>query len=364
VATYGRGFWILDDITALEQLTPQVTAASAHLFAPRDVYRFQPTSQPAAPDYDATTGKNPPYGAPINFYLKENLKEKEVAKLTFKDASGKTVREIECKAPKAGEKKGDESAEDEDNPDPEPTPCEAKAGINRFWWDLRGERSTLMKLRTPPLYASDVPLGPEGWRKNPAFGRLSVLLPPGTYTVTLTAGGQTQTEQVNVLKDPHTTGTEADIQAQFKVQTALWDAMNTLGATVNQIESLRSQLVAFGKEMGTDEASKAARKSAEELGEKLVAVESKLLQLKLTGRGQDDCRWAPMLLHKVAYLSNQLDGTADFSPTTQQVAVQQMLKEQGDKAQQEFQHLVATDVAAFNAMLREKGIANIITKAP
>jgi len=362
VATYGRGFWILDDITALEQLTPQVTAASAHLFAPRDAYRFQSTSQPAATDYDPTTGKNPPYGAAINFYLKENLKEKEVAKLTFKDAGGKTVREIECKAAKAGSTGKEEAAVDEDDPDPEPTPCEAKAGINRFWWDLRGERSTLMKLRTPPLYASDVPLGPEGWRKNPAFGRISVLVPPGTYSVTLTAAGQTETQKLNVIKDPHTTGTEADIRAQLKVQTALWEESNTLGATVNQIESLRAQLAAFGKEMGTDDASKAARKSADELAEKLTGVESKLLQLKLTGRGQDDCRWAPMLLHKIAYLSNQLDGTADFAPTTQQAAVQQLLKEQGEKAQQEFQHLVATDVAAFNAMLREKGIANIITK--
>ena len=364
VATYGRGFWILDDITPLEQLSPQVSAANAHLFAPRDAYRFQSPSQPAAPDYDPTTGKNPPYGASINFYLKENLKEKEVAKLAFKDAAGKTVREIECHAAKAGSEKTDESAVDEDDPDPDPSPCEVKAGINRFWWDLRTERSTLMKLRTTPLYAPDVPLGPEGWRKNPAFGRLSVLVPPGSYTVVLAAAGQTLTQKLNVLKDPHTAGSEADIQAQLKVQTALWDETNTLGATVNQIESLRAQLVAFEKELGASDASKSIRKAADDLAEKLVAVEGRLLQLKLTGRGQDDCRWAPMLLHKIAYLSNQLDGTADFPPTTQQAAVQQMLKEQGDKAQQEFQQLLATDVAAFNAMLRTQGIPNIITNAP
>ena len=363
VATYGRGFWILDDISPLQQMTPQMAGESAHLFAPRDAYRFQGYSQPAAVDYDATAGKNPPNGAAINFYLKEALKEKEVAKLTFTDAAGKTVRTIECKGAKAGSG-GKDQAADEEDPDPDPSPCEARAGINRFWWDLRGERSTLLKLRTPPLYASDVLLGPEGWRKNPAFGRLSVAVPPGTYTVTLIAAGQTLTQTLKVIKDPRSSGTEADILAQTKVQTGLWEETNKLGGTVNLLESLRAQLAAFGKTMGTDEASQGVRKSADELAEKLVAAESKLLQLKLTGRGQDDCRWAPMLLHKIAYLSNQLDGTADFAPTTQQEAVGALLKEEGEKAQQEVEKLVGTDVAAFNAMLREKGIANIITKAP
>ena len=364
VATYGRGFWILDDITPFEQLTPQVTASSAHLFTPRTVYRFRPTSQPAAVEYDPSTGKNPPYGAPINFYLKENLKEKEVAKLTFRDAAGKTVREIECRAPKSGAPVPDESAEDEDNPDPDVPPCEVKAGINRVWWDLHTERSTLMKLRTAPLYAPDVPLGPEGWRKVPAFGRIAVLVPPGTYTVTLSAAGQQFTEKLTVLKDPNTAGTESDIQAQLRVQTALWEETNALAATVNRIESLRVQLAALQKEIGTGDAAKAVRKAADELAEKIVGVEGKLLQLKLTGRGQDDCRWPPMLLHKINYLFEQIDSTADFPPTTQQAAVQEMLKQQGDTAEQEFQHVVTTDVAAFNAMLRERNIPNIVTKAP
>ena len=362
VATYGRGFWILDDITPLQQLTPQVLSASAHLFAPRDAYRFQGISEPASVDYDASAGKNPPYGASISFYLKENLKDKEVAKLTFSDSSGKAIRTIECKGAKSGSGGKDESAADEDDPDPDPTPCEAKAGINRFWWDLQGERSTLMKLRTPPQYAPDVQLGPEGYRKNPAFGRLSVLALPGTYTVTLTVGGQTMTQKLNVIKDPRTTGTETDIQAQHKLQTEIWEATNKLSESVNQLESLRAQLAAFSKEMGSDDASKAAKKSADDLAEKLTTVESKLLQLKLTGRGQDDCRWPPMLLHKLAYVSNQLDSSADFAPTTQQSAVFEYLKGEGDKVQQEFQHVLSTDVAAFNAMLREKGIANIITK--
>jgi hypothetical protein len=140
--------------------------------------------------------------------------------------------------------------------------------------------------------------------------------------------------------------------------------MNAVAATVNNIESLRAQLVALSKELGTDDASKPVRKSADDLGEKLAAIEGTLLQLKLTGRGHDDCRWSPMLLQKVNYLFYQLDSSADFPPTTQQNAVQEELKQRGDKAAQDFQQLTAKDLAAFNATLREHNISNIYLKTP
>jgi len=364
VATYGRGFWILDDITALEQLTPEVSAAKAHLFAPRDAYRFKEVAQPAAVEYDPTTGKNPPYGASIDFYLKANLGEKDVAKLTITDAGGKKVREIECRAPKPGASEAKKPSEEEEYGDIEQPPCEAKAGINRVWWDLRSERTAQIHLRTTPLYAPDVPFGPEGWRKPPAMARLAVLAVPGAYTVTLTLGEAKFTQKLAVLKDPHTAGSESDIQAQTLVQTALYDEMNAMSATVNQIESLRAQLVALAKELGTDDASKPLRKAADDLGEQLAGIEGTLLQLKLTGRGQDDCRWAPMLLQKVLYLFSQLDSSADFPPTTQQTAVHEELKQRGDKAAADFQQLAGKDLAAFNAMLREHNIGNIYLKTP
>jgi hypothetical protein len=232
------------------------------------------------------------------------------------------------------------------------------------WWDLRSERSTQIHLRTTPLYAPDVPFGPEGWRKPPAMARLAVLALPGTYTVTLTVGEEKFAQKLTVLKDPHTAGTESDIQAQARVQTALYDELNAMSATVNQLESLRAQLVALGKELGIDEASKPLRKAGDDLGEQLAGIERTLLQLKLTGRGQDDCRWAPMLLQKISYLFNQLDSSADFPPTTQQTAVQEELKQRGEKAAADFQQVVGKDLAAFNTMLREHNIGNIYLKTP
>src|SRR5262249_19047655 len=97
ISTYGRGFWILDDLTPLQQMTQEVLSANAHLFAPRDAYRFRAVSQQAAPFYDPTAGRNPLYGAPINFYVKTKLGEKDRAHVTISDANGKVVRDIECR---------------------------------------------------------------------------------------------------------------------------------------------------------------------------------------------------------------------------------------------------------------------------
>jgi hypothetical protein len=237
-----------------------------------------------------------------------------------------------------------------------------KAGINRVWWDLRNERTTQIRLRTTPLYGPDVPLGPEGWRKPPATGRLSALVLPGSYTVTLSVGGDKFTQKLTILKDPHTAGAEKEIQEQARAQMVLYEQMNALAGTINQMESIRAQLVALRMELPSDDASKAIRKAADDLGEKVTGIEGTLLQLRLTGRGQDDCRWTPMLVQKIGYLFGQLDGDADFPPTTQQTAVQEELKQRGDKASQDFQQLATKDLAEFNDLLREHKINNIYLK--
>jgi photosystem II stability/assembly factor-like uncharacterized protein len=368
LATYGRGFWILDDLTPLQQLTSDVLASNAHLFAPRDAYRFRPVAQPVGVFSDPTAGRNPLYGAAINFYLKSKLGEKDKASITISDANGKVVRELECRAPRAegarrpggpGGPGGGGSEEAAGGP-----PCEAKPGINRFWWNLRTEPSTEIKLRTTPTYSPDVPLGAEGWRAAPAVDRISLLVPPGTYTVTLKVGEEKSSEKLNLLKDPHSTGSDADIQAQIQLVSALRNEMDALAASVNQIESVRAQIASLEKQLGTEETSKAIRKAADDLAEKLTATEGKVLQLKLTGRGQDDVRHPPMLLQKISYLAAEVNGSSDFPPTTQQAAVQAELKRQGDASQQEMQQVLTTDVAAFNAMLRERNIGNITVKIP
>ena len=184
VATYGRGFWILDDITPLQQLTPEVMASNAYLFPPRVAYRFRSVPGQAATANDPTVGQNPPYGASINYWLKA-VPQGRVT-LTILDRQGNTVRTLTGSA---------------------------NAGINRVYWDLRNEPTLEARMRVKPLYADWVEVPPEG-RPAPGVGRFSVLMPPGMYTVRLSVGGQEFTQPLEVRADPNTDSNPQEIKIQ------------------------------------------------------------------------------------------------------------------------------------------------------
>jgi photosystem II stability/assembly factor-like uncharacterized protein len=334
VSTYGRGFWILDDLTPLQQLTPAVLDSAAHLFAPRQAYRFHSITAPMAMSNDPTAGENPPYGASINYYLK-SAPSGDVA-IRILDAKGQLVRTLQ------GSK---------------------RAGVNRLWWDLRTEPSKEVRLRTSPAYAPEIRVGPDGWRPLPEGGRLSILAPPGTYTVELNAGGQKFTQQLVVKKDPRSSGSEADIQAQVQMLTDIRKDLETVADMVNTIEVVRSQLAALTALLRDNQAAAPARSAAEQLEKKLTDLEDNLIQRKQTGRGQDGVRWPAKLVTKLTYLAGGV-ASADFPPTTQHREVHTQLKQQVTTYQRQFDELLNRDVTALNNLLRERGIQNIITRAP
>jgi hypothetical protein len=133
--------------------------------------------------------------------------------------------------------------------------------------------------------------------------------------------------------------------------------------TVNQIESVRAQLGDFEGQLGDDENSKSLRSAADTLGNKLLDMESHLLQLKASGRGQDDVRWESMLVEKLSYLAQGVSDS-DFAPTTQQIEVNDVLKKEVEQYRAETEQLMSKDVAAFNSMLHGHSIPNIMVKTP
>ncbi len=191
IATYGRGFWILDDVTPLQQLTPEVRASTAYLFEPRAAYRFQQVTDPFEAPNDWTNGDNPPYGASLNYWMGAEAAGQE-ATLRVTDASGSVVRTLRGTS---------------------------EAGLNRVWWDLEGENSAAIVMRTTPMYADWMDLGPE--RTRTISNGMSILEPPGTYTVTLEVGGRTYARSLEVRKDPNSEGTVADIRAQTELLESL-----------------------------------------------------------------------------------------------------------------------------------------------
>ncbi|MGQ0647446.1 MAG: VPS10 domain-containing protein, partial [Gemmatimonadaceae bacterium] len=211
VGTYGRGYWIMDDLTPLQQLTPAVAAAPSHLFKPRDAYRFIQRTSPFAMSNDMTAGTNPQYGASINYWL-GRVPQGNVG-VRIADAAGKTVRTL------TGTR---------------------NQGINRVYWDLEDNNSMPVRLRTTPLYADWVDMGPQRVRQ--VNNGMSIRLAPGTYTVTLEVDGRTASQPLVVRKDPNSEGTEAEIADQVAMLQKIRVDHDSAASAINRIEWTRRQL--------------------------------------------------------------------------------------------------------------------------
>jgi hypothetical protein len=214
------------------------------------------------------------------------------------------------------------------------------------------------------LFAPEIRVGPDGIRESEgAFGAggggLAILQPPGTYTVKLSVGGRDYTQPLRVLKDPHSAGTEADIAAQQQMLMSVRRDLDEAVDAVNGAELVRAQIVNL-KNLTQDNELKRA---ADELDQKLIAVEGTLVELRATGRGQDGVRFGSKLVQKFGYLANGL-ASADFKPTNQQVAVQKDLQDRFKRAQSQLGDVFTRELAAFNDMLRRANLPSVVTQSP
>jgi hypothetical protein len=330
IGTYGRGFWIMDDLTPLQQLTDEVRAGGAHLFEPRDAYRFNPRTSPAAMTIDLSQGTNPRNAAYINYWLGGQSAGAEVT-LRISDASGALVRTF------AGT---------------------SQPGMNRVFWDFRGEPSTPIRRRVPPLYADWVDYGPDRVRVQ---NGLSLRHPPGTYTVTLDVDGEEQSQTLEVLKDPNSDGTMASITAQLDLMSEIRNDYDAAADAINRIEWVRRQLYDLVDVLEDQGSSADLVEGAGALDESLIAIESQLIQLRSTGTGQDGVRYPSKVVGQLRHLANGV-GTADFRPADQQGEVQVLLRDHLMNAREELETTLSEDLAAFNRLLAERGLNPLISE--
>jgi uncharacterized protein YicC (UPF0701 family) len=190
---------------------------------------------------------------------------------------------------------------------------------------------------------------------------MTILQAPGTYTVKLAAAGRELAQPLIVKKDPHSTGTDAEIQQQMKVLAELRRDVETTATLVNQIEWIRTQLQALPRLIETPRDAD-VRTGAEALEQKLIAVEGTLIELRSTGRGQDGVRWGAKLLGKLNYLANGL-ASADDRPTSQQLEVQKLHEERIAAAGRQVDAILGTELAALNQLLRSRNLPTIVVGA-
>jgi photosystem II stability/assembly factor-like uncharacterized protein len=297
VATHGRSFWILDDISALRQMAGMQAAAGAFLFKPGAAYRVRRSTYSDTPvPPDEPMGENPPDGAVIDYRLPEGTSGPVTLEIV--DASGKLVRRY------ASSDKAEATMEElEKQLIPlywlrMPKTLAATPGMHRWVWDLRYTTPTATNYAYPiSAVPHDTPREPQG-----------PLAQPGTYTVRLTAGGKTMTAPLTVKMDPRVHATAAELQSLFVAQVKLADLMTKSATASLEAHSAEEQLDALAKS-----AQGAVKDAVDAAGKELAEV--------LSGHEKHTGGEAEPGLDDVAGESAELYaqvGMADAGPTAAQ----------------------------------------------
>ena len=369
-ATHGRGFWILDDLSALRQLSPATTKLAAHLFKPRPVYRasFNGGGGTGAAG-GHPTGANPASGGVVYYWLGS---PRQVVTLDFLDSKGAVIRSFTSlqdstvaadsvrgdsvrrarndSIVRAGgkpdttvrtEARSEETGAGDDRPQRRPPPPRApnKAGINMFAWNLRYPDAVDFENRI--FWAGGI------------NGPLAV---PGAYAVRLTVNGQSQTQPLTVLKDPRVTATQADLQEQFNFLIKIRDRTSDANNAVRTIRNVKAQLAERERAMPADRRT-AFKTQSDALAARLSAIEAEIYQVK-NQSGQDPLNYPIRLNNKIAALSGVV-ASGDFKPTAQSYAVFNSLSAQLD-AQLTAMKAALKGLDAVNATLTAAGLKPIV----
>jgi photosystem II stability/assembly factor-like uncharacterized protein len=331
VATHGRSFWILDDITPLRQLTPHDEKADVVLFKPEPAVRLH---YPEQVDKRRPVGENAPKGALVDYYFA--TKPKEEVTIDILDAQGRTVRHLSSQAKKTYE----QPPEWPDQVVPQPT-IPAEAGMNRYGWDLRYEPP----VKIPGAFYQG--LGPQG-----------PLAVPGGYQVKLTAGSFTQTVRLELRLDPRLKKvTAADLQKEFDLSMKLRDSNNALHTAVNQIRELRSDLETLKKWAGDSPQAKEVVAAADALDKKMTPIEERLIQVKMKS-SEGNLKYPNELNQALAILTSTVE-YADAAPTQPQNEVYEMLNTNLQAQLKALHEVFSHDLPALNELMHKTGVPEL-----
>ena len=345
VGTHGRSFWILDNITALRQFSPEVENATAHLFAPQLTYRVRRnnnTDTPLPPEEPA--GQNPPDGAMIDYWLK-TATSGSVTLEVVDASSGKIVRHFS-----SADKTVPVNAKELNVPTYWVRPARtlsAALGMHRFIWDLTYPAPDVLEHAYPisAIY-HDTPRVPLG---------AAVL--PGQYKVVLTAGGKSYTQTLDIRLDPRVKTPPEDLRRQFELDRKIADALHRDYEALQQVRSLRAQLKALGS------SSDAIKKAAADLEAKAAPIEGGEGGYGTHYLSTPEGRSLSILNSGFGAVASALD-TADAAPTTQQTAIFGELDKALAEQLSAWAQLKSKDIPELNEQLKKAGLPPIDLQKP
>ena len=330
VSTYGRGIYILDDITPLEQMAKGYGSdTSVALFAPRQTIRILGGGR----GYVNFELKNPPHGS---------------VQAEIVDADGKVVRQLRVAAP--------------------------RPGLNRSVWDLHYDPPSLVELRTTP----DV--NPHIWEE-PRFrgqdarpithwgaqqAEVGPVAAPGKYTVKLTVDGESYTQPLEIVRDPSSHASDEEIQSAVKLQLRIRDDINTTSGMINNLEWMRKQLNDIEKMLHGDRSKAELSKSVQDMDQKMQSVEYKLVSKALTTSDDKYFIDAYKIYFNLIWLNGEVGtgagdvaGGADYGPTDTSRNLTAMIEKELAAAKTEYRALIDKDVPAFNRSLAANGVTPV-----
>jgi photosystem II stability/assembly factor-like uncharacterized protein len=331
LATHGRSFWILDDLTPVRAMTEAIAGSSSHLFAPPAAIAWRYHAGGAEP----VTGDNPPAGAVLRYYLKD--KPKGEVTLEIRDEAGRVVRRLT-----SGRKTPDfsyewEEAEAED--DPRKPDLGVESGVNSAVWDLRWEGAA--KIPSAKIDTGDPKLGPQAL--------------PGTYSVTLTVDGRSSAQPLVVKQDPRVTVPAEALREQLTFALAVRDDITRLTRMAVRLKSLSAQLRTKAEVLKGDAKADGLVKAAETLLGRCQALEARLHNpeaevvydiLARQGGAKLYSRLSPLL---------EWASAGDGAPTQGMRDVFAAQHRELDQDDAEFQVLTAKDLAELNKQAQVLG---------
>jgi photosystem II stability/assembly factor-like uncharacterized protein len=329
IATHGRSFWVLDDLSLLEQLTknPAVDADSTHMFAPQQAWLSHAFGGSGGGFKPTDSGENPAFGATVFFHIPASYDGKTSVKLEFTDSDGKIIRSYALHLKKKGAK--EPSAEEESNKTPEQQIKDREEkltaiepGMNRFQWDLRYTDATEVKGFQPPVAAGGLDDTVEG-----------PVVTPGTYTAVLDYGGQKTQQDFQVALDPRISASQEDLAACLALQLKIHDALDSLNKKINEAIGVREKLESAVRDhhLTAAQASQALGDLNQEIGD--------LVQLDIQS-SEGSLLHETKLRSHLAYLAADID-LAYGRPTEAQYAVFEDLRKEADAGEQTLDAAIA-----------------------
>jgi len=399
VATYGRGIYVLEDITPLEQLASGSEDAPVQVFESRPAYRFfhgsaafvdfwlqsVPKVQETSKGKDDTDdSKDDSQGDSNGDDAQEKQEKKEKTagiKVAILDAQGNVVRKLKLideKKPGLNPKYEDAYRHEErqghwaHDPDAHVHP-----GINRVYWDLRYEPPKLIKLRTTPASNphvwDDVRFLGKDSRPITHWGieeaQVGPLVPPGTYTARVTAAGKTYTRSFTVAADPRTPEAPAQTAARVKTLLHVRDDISTVSDMVNQIEWLRKQLQTVESTLKANKKSDHSKtlQAVKDMDKKIQDLENQLVSPGMANSDEKSYLGPYSLYLYLTWLNGELGtgagdvyGDPGYAPTDATVQVLHLLDGKLDAAQAQYRSLMQQDLPQFDQMLIHENIFPLV----